>query len=355
MTEFVDLMLWRNDGTKIVEVSKKSLPSQNVTEMTVEEWIKSNPSFLHEDMVIIAQQHSFPSGEKADLIGVDEDGALVIIEIKRKDTGGRVDFQFLKYVSYVSGWTYNEVEEIAKKFYSDNENMLEEEFHSLSTLLEESFGEDFSVENLNKFQRIIVVGQNIDVRIGSVLVWLSEQKVGIKAVEFEPYKIENTTYLYTKVVIPLVPYEKYVDARRYSEGTKPWIQNGEKWHCEEKMGKVANELFNQLDQVIQSMFPGINGPNWGQEFYISYKVHGYRWLVINTRKNQLNLTFNFAAGNIKSEDVSTQLGIVSEDISLQEKSRKHRLKLKVREKYSFDSPEFQKFLKICYASFSSLY
>ena len=165
-------MFWKTEGKAMKEVISKPLSQQGKKEGLVEEWIKRNPSFLHEDLLIFSQQYKFPSGEQADLMGIDENGSLVIIEIKRGKTGKKVDIQSLKYASYISNWNYDNIEKIAKHFFDNNPDLLEEEFHSLTTLLQESFGEEFSVENLNKRQRIIIVGQRIDVRIGSVILWL---------------------------------------------------------------------------------------------------------------------------------------------------------------------------------------
>lgn len=348
-------MLWKTEGKMIKEVGSKPLSQQGKKEELVEEWIKRNPSFLHEDLVIFSQQYKFPSGEKADLIGIDENGSLVTIEIKRGKTGKKVDIQSLKYASYVSNWNYDDIEKIAKHFFEENPDLLEEKFHSLTTLLQERFGEEFSVENLNRRQRIVIVAQRIEARIGSVLVWLYNQNVDIKAVEFEPYEINGTTYLYSKVVIPIKPYKKYVEIRRPSETERPWIKDSEGWHRNERMSKETNDLFDRLDEKIQSLFLGIDGPNWSQEFYISYKIAGINWLTINTHKTLLNCNFHYKPGDFTRTELAKRLSIDEQDIEISERKERNRARIKITPDYDINTPEFENFLKECHQSFEKIY
>lgn len=348
-------MLWKTEEKAIKEVTSKPLSQQGKKEGLVEEWIKRNPSFLHEDLLIFSQQYKFPSGEKADLMGIDENGSLVIIEIKRGKTGKRVDIQSLKYASYVSNWNYDNIEKIAKHFFNQNSDLLEEEFHSLTTLLQERFGEEFSVENLNKRQRIIITGQRIDVRIGSVLLWLYKQNVDIKAVEFEPYEIAGTTYLYSRVAIPIKPYKEYVEIRRPLETDKPWIRNGEEWHRKERMRKETNDLFDKVNEKIQSLFLGIDGPNWSQEFYISYKIAGINWLTINTHKTLLNYDFRFEPGKFTKTELAKRLNINEQDIEISERKKRNRVRIKIVPEYDVNNPELENFLKECHQSFEKIY
>ena len=67
----------------------------------IQEWIAANPGILGEDLLIIGKEFSgFDlTNERPDLLAVDSSGKLVVIELKRDDTGGNVHWQAIKYAS----------------------------------------------------------------------------------------------------------------------------------------------------------------------------------------------------------------------------------------------------------------
>src|SRR5438552_19118554 len=70
----------------------------------IEEWLKREPTLLGEDLLDVASQlASFDkTRDRPDLLAVDGAGKLVVIEIKRDDSGSGQDLQALRYAAYVS-------------------------------------------------------------------------------------------------------------------------------------------------------------------------------------------------------------------------------------------------------------
>lgn len=70
----------------------------------IQEWVESAPQILGEKLLIIAKEKTVFDGtnERPDLIGIDKDGNIVIIELKRDDSGTEVQWQAIKYASYWS-------------------------------------------------------------------------------------------------------------------------------------------------------------------------------------------------------------------------------------------------------------
>ena len=69
----------------------------------IQEWIAANPGILGEDLLIIGKEFSGfdRTNECLDLLAVDSDGKLVVIELKRDDTGPDAHWQAIKYASYL--------------------------------------------------------------------------------------------------------------------------------------------------------------------------------------------------------------------------------------------------------------
>ena len=68
----------------------------------IQEWIAANPRILDPDLLLIGKEFSGfdRTSERLDLLAVDSDGRLVVIELKRDDTGADAHWQAIKYASY---------------------------------------------------------------------------------------------------------------------------------------------------------------------------------------------------------------------------------------------------------------
>src|ERR1039458_1101394 len=68
----------------------------------LEKWIKSKPDILGDDILIIGEQIQTQSGGKLDFLGIDYNGYLVIIELKREKLERLVLAQAIDYASDVA-------------------------------------------------------------------------------------------------------------------------------------------------------------------------------------------------------------------------------------------------------------
>ena len=96
----------------------------------MQEWIDKNPEILakelgdEEELLIIQKEFSGfdKTNERLDLLALDKNGNLVIIENKLDDSGKDVTWQALKYVSYCSALTKDEIISIYQE-YLKNKNL----------------------------------------------------------------------------------------------------------------------------------------------------------------------------------------------------------------------------------------
>jgi len=99
------MALYSLDGTNLRPVRRESYPEENL-----ESWIERNPAVLDEDepLVIIGRQVPTDAGP-IDLLALNQNGDLVVIELKRGRTPGETIVQALDYISIVEGWDLNAV------------------------------------------------------------------------------------------------------------------------------------------------------------------------------------------------------------------------------------------------------
>ena len=90
-----------HDSESIREVEFADLGFQE--RRHIQEWIAKNPGILGDELLIIGKEFSDfdRTNERLDLLAVDVDGRLVVIELKRDDSGSDVHWQAIKYASYL--------------------------------------------------------------------------------------------------------------------------------------------------------------------------------------------------------------------------------------------------------------
>ena len=77
----------------------------------IQQWVGGNPRILEEGLLIIAEEFADfdRTRERLDLLAVDRAGDLVVIELKRDDSGTDVHGQAIKYASYLDRATAEEI------------------------------------------------------------------------------------------------------------------------------------------------------------------------------------------------------------------------------------------------------
>ena len=192
--------LFRVDpNTKVsVKASKVDFSSLGLEERTdIQEWVVANPEILGDDLLIIAKEFSdFDlTKERLDLLAIDRDGKLVIIELKRDDSGKDVHGQAIKYASYLRDAKPEKIIRI----FADYERFSEAEAKILEHI------ETDSLDNLNGDQRIILASHRFAREVTSAVLWLNDKaqnKNLITCVQLIPHQDDDEIFLQTKTIIP---------------------------------------------------------------------------------------------------------------------------------------------------------
>ena len=174
----------------------------------IQELIANNPGILDEDLLIITKEFSDfdKTKERLDLLAVDKDGKLVVIELKRDDTGADVHWQAIKYASYLHQAEADEIIRMLAAYKGISE---EEAKQSLLDHLDQD-----SLSALNNDQRIILASHRFAPEVTSAVLWLNEKARGevlITCIQLTPYQDSQTGTLYiqTNTIIPVPGAEKY--------------------------------------------------------------------------------------------------------------------------------------------------
>ncbi|MBK9457512.1 MAG: hypothetical protein IPO24_19000, partial [Bacteroidetes bacterium] len=165
---------------------------------------------MGEKLLVIQKEFSdfSETNERLDILALDKNGNLVIIENKLDDSGRDVTWQALKYASYCSTLTKDEIRNIFQKYldlYSKGINAID--------LLTEFFDDaEYSEIVLNQriTQRIILVAANFRKEVTSTVLWLMNFKIQLQCIKATPYELNGQFFLNLEQIIPTKDAQDYV-------------------------------------------------------------------------------------------------------------------------------------------------
>lgn len=169
--------------------------------------LKEQIEIIALDCLVIAEEFSewSESQRRIDLLAVDKQANIVVIELKRTDTGEFMELQAIRYASMVSTLTFQKAIEIYQR-HLNMKGLLEDAETKLLDFLgwDEPKPEDFAAD-----VRIILVSANFSKELTTSVMWLNERDLNIRCVRLIPYKFENRIFVDVQQIIPLPEAESY--------------------------------------------------------------------------------------------------------------------------------------------------
>ncbi|MET7439243.1 endonuclease NucS domain-containing protein [Streptomyces sp. NPDC004082] len=177
--------LWRVDD-KPVRVLKRPMP----LESRLEELIEADPGILGHPLLLIGRQVPTQYGKVVDLLGMDAEGGLHVLELKRDRTPREVVAQVLDYGSWVQALTNEQIREIYSS-YARGRGLPEE--------LDEAFALRFGgtpPEALNATHALTIVASEIDAATERIVTYLASGfQVPVNVLFFRYFEDEGRSYL----------------------------------------------------------------------------------------------------------------------------------------------------------------
>ena len=185
----IEFGLWRIDGSSYNRLSSSKLDE----EARLEELLAEDPNMLGKDLLILGQQVRTESGNRLDILGIDVEGDLHIVELKRDRTPRDVVAQALDYASWVRDLDYEDIVEIHNDF--DDGREFEEAFSEKFGSARPE-GESGAPEDINQTHSLTVVSSELDAATERIIQYLSDEyNVPINAVRFNYYEDDGREYI----------------------------------------------------------------------------------------------------------------------------------------------------------------
>ncbi len=211
------------DGKKeLVKVDPTSFSEQGVLERgDLQRLLRDQPEVLEEGLLIISEEFGNwqDSNRRIDLLGLDAEGRLVVVELKRGDTGQHMDLQAIRYAAMVANMTLQQAVDTFQKYLEKRANEPESEPLE-EDAAETRLREHLSMEELDnqaihtEMPRIILVSEDFGKELTTSVMWLNDswmQGAGpeIKCIRLQPHRNVGETLIETSVVVPLPEASDY--------------------------------------------------------------------------------------------------------------------------------------------------
>ena len=187
-------------ATQVEEVDFSALGLRE--RQNIQEWVAVHPDILGDDLLIIAKEFNAFDGtnERADLVAVDSEGAVVIIELKRDDSGTDTHWQAVKYASYFRGASAEQIVELLADYANVEANEAAEALREHMGII------DDDLSGLNRRQRIILASHRFAPEVTSAVLWLNEQAEFpdlITCVTLIPHRDQEALYIQATTLLPV--------------------------------------------------------------------------------------------------------------------------------------------------------
>ncbi len=187
----------------------------------LQEWIRANPEILGSGIKIVTfefadwQARDRTAADRLDLLGLDEEGRLVVAELKRGPAPDTVEMQAIKYAAYASRFTPETLAERHAQYLSSMRNTGSERVtvDGAKEQLDEHVGGELDPELLGQ-PRIVLVAASFPPQVTASTVWLTEMGIKIALVEFNAYETEHDIILTVSQTWPVADIEEFTVSPR---------------------------------------------------------------------------------------------------------------------------------------------
>jgi hypothetical protein len=176
----------------------------------LQEWLAHYPDALGEELLIIQKEFQgfMETRERLDLLALDKSGNLVLIENKLDSSGKDVTWQALKYASYCSSLSREEI----RGMYQQYLDRFEPGAKAGDRIVEFLDKPDWDSITLNEGtkQRIILVAAKFRQEVTSTVLWLMSNGINIKCFRVTPYQVADQLLLNVEQVLPIQDSEDFM-------------------------------------------------------------------------------------------------------------------------------------------------
>lgn len=194
--------LYELSKDSIAEIPTATYASLGLREREdVQRVLREHIDVVSPDTLILAEEFGEwnDSRRRIDLLGVDREGCLVVIELKRSDDGGHMELQALRYAAMVSTLKFEQAVAVHEKFRESRGLQPESAESVIREFLDISDGPVAFSDKV----RIVLASADFSKEITSTVLWLNAQGLDVTCVKMRPHSFQGRVLLDVEQVVPL--------------------------------------------------------------------------------------------------------------------------------------------------------
>ncbi len=222
---------------KFVQFNEREFKDEN-KEIDLEILLENNPEYFFENskILIIGRQVTTNLNTFIDLIGIDEFGNTVVIELKRDKTPRETLAQLIEYASFIDNLDYEQLNDIFQNYSGEEVGL--EEYH-------QQYYENGESQNVswNKNSKLVIVAQDISKEIKQTSLYLRKKGIDVYCVEFKYFVNNSGIQMISSDFV--VGDEEFIRKKVKSETQLPKTTQNKFLETLDENGKfVFNKLFD---------------------------------------------------------------------------------------------------------------
>lgn len=208
-------MVFTVDGTAATPATPIGLAEAGLKEREhLQEWVLQHPQVLGGDVKVISFEFGRWTGsgssverDRLDILGLDADGQLVVVELKRDKAPDTVDMQALKYAALVSRFTREDLDQVHAQYLSRKRG---------ETVSAEEAGAELDewatvTEETLRVPRIVLMASSFPRTVTATVVFLHQQLgLDVQLLAFQAYRTAEGVLLTVSQHYPPPDVEEFV-------------------------------------------------------------------------------------------------------------------------------------------------
>jgi len=196
------MAIYKIENRSLAAIQSTSFEVEGILERRdLQRMLRERIDIISPRTLVIAEEFSDWEDTKSrvDLLGVDDQANLVVVELKRNDSGSYMELQAVRYAAMLSTLTFDK----AVQIYEDFLRKTQQTKNARRELLVFLGWQEPRADQFANDVRIVLAAAEFSQELTTSVLWLNERDLDIRCVRLKPYRSGGQILLDVQQIIPL--------------------------------------------------------------------------------------------------------------------------------------------------------